>query len=61
MGNKRIYETKIINKCKKDVKKNIRTYKGKRWHMENLKKSDELNKPIRDNNIINYSKTQRLN
>ena len=30
MGNERIYETKIINKCKKDVKKNIRTYKGKR-------------------------------
>jgi len=35
MGNKRIYETKIISKCKKDVRKNIRAYKGKRWHMEN--------------------------
>ena len=35
MGNKSIHEKKIINKYKKDVKKNIRTYKGKRWHMEN--------------------------
>ena len=35
MGTKRIYEMKIINNWKKDIKKNIQTYKGQRWHVEN--------------------------
>jgi len=34
MGTKRIYETKI-NNWKKDIKKNIWTYKGQRCYMEN--------------------------
>jgi len=35
MGAKRIYEMKIINNWKEDIKKNIWTYKGQRWHMGN--------------------------
>jgi len=28
-----MYETKIINTFKKDIKKNFRMYKGQGWHV----------------------------
>ena len=35
MSTKRTYEAKIINNWKKYIKKNIQTYKGQSWHVEN--------------------------
>ena len=49
----------LTEKKKKDIKKNIWTYEGQRWHMVNCNKS-ELNDLFRNKNIINYIKAQRL-
>ena len=59
MGTKRIYEMKIINNWKEDIKKNLQTYKGQRWH-RGIKTNDELNNLIRNKNTTNYIKGQRL-
>jgi hypothetical protein len=32
VSTRRIFEKKIINNWKKDIKKNIRNYKGQRWY-----------------------------
>jgi hypothetical protein len=58
MGIERICEIKIVNNCKKDAEKNIRSYKQRdgRQRIE----TNELNNLIKNKNVINHVRAQRL-
>jgi hypothetical protein len=59
MDVERMCDAWIVNNWNKDSKKNVWTYKRKERYMQNLK-NDELNNLIKDKNIINCIKAQRM-